>query len=344
MSRISEAVREIAEPVRLREHRLVDALADEHGRDRLHGGGEGLGRGDHVGAQRIGLRAPHFSGAGKAANHLVGHEENVVLAQQRLHLLEIALRRNDCAAGAHDRLGEEGGDGVRAFRLDERLERLGHARGELIFRLARLMPAVVVGKFGVLEGGERQTEAGVHVRLSRQADRGAGAAVTGHLPGDDLCSPRFPGGIPIIPGEFYCGVVRLRARALEDDAGHGPGRNLEQRLGERDGGLVRAMAIKMVVAERAHLLGGDLRKPLGAKSERRAPESRDRVDVIASGIVEDSTTPATRNDVRAFFLVLAQIGLHMHQGCDIARLDRVRNVAHAQSSDASRSACGSATP
>ena len=184
----------------------------------------------------------------------------------------------------------------------------------------------------------------MHVRLSREADRGAGAAVVGHLPRDDFCPPWLSERIPVVPREFYRGVVRLRARALEDDAGHRHRRNLEQRLGERDCRLMRTMAIKMVIAERAHLLGGDLRKPLGAESERRAPESRDRVDVIASGIVEDTTTLATRDDVRAFFLVLAQIGLHMHQRCDVARLDRVRNVAHAQSSDASFSACGSARP
>ena len=46
--------------------------------------------------------------------------------------------------------------------------------------LARLVAAVVVRKLGVLEMGERQTEAGVHVRLAGEADGGAGVAVVGH--------------------------------------------------------------------------------------------------------------------------------------------------------------------
>src|SRR5262249_46182338 len=115
-------------------------------------------------------------------------------------------------------------------------------------------------------------------------------------------------------------------------------------LGERDGRLVGAMTIKMVVAELSHLLGGDLRKPLGAKSQRRAPKPGGHVDIIAPGIVEHATALAARDDVRTFLLVLAQIGLHMHEARDVARLDRVWNVAHAQSSDPSPSACGSAMP
>ena len=48
-----------------------------------------------------------------------------MLAQDRLDLLEIALRRNDRPTGAHDGLGEKGGDGIGSFHLDEGLERLG---------------------------------------------------------------------------------------------------------------------------------------------------------------------------------------------------------------------------
>src|SRR5262249_61676824 len=110
---------------------------------------------------------------------------------------------------------------------------------------------------------------------------------------------------------------------------------------ERNGRLVRAVAIKMVVAEVSHLLVSDLGEPLGAEAERSAPQARHRVDVVAAGIVEDATALAAHDDV-----VLAQIGLHVHQTCDVARLDRVRNIGHAQSSDSAalRSAGGSAMP
>ncbi len=190
-----------------------------------------------------------------------------------------------------------------------------------------------MGKLGVLEGREGQAESRVHVGLSRQADGGAGVAVVGHPARDDLRPLRLPDRIPVVPGELDGGVVRLRARALEDHARHGHGRNLEQRLGERNGRLVRAVAIEMVVAELAHLLVGDLGEPLGAEAERSAPQPRDRLDVVAAGIVEHATALAAHDDLRAFLLVPAQVGLHVHQACDVARLDRVRNIGHSQSSD-----------
>jgi len=122
-----------------------------------------------------------------------------------------------------------------------------------------------------LNGANGKPEFRVHVRLARQADGGAGAAVISHPARDDLLSLRLPERIPVIPGELDRGVVRLRARALKDNAGHGHRRDFQKRLGELDGRLVRAMAIKVVIAEFAHLLGGDLREALGAKSQRRAP-------------------------------------------------------------------------
>ena len=294
----------------------------------------------------IGLTAPHLAGAGKAADDLVGDEQDVVLAQDRLDLLEIALRRKDRPAGSHDGLGEKGGDGVGPFRLDERLERLGHAGRKLRLALARLMAAVVMGKLGVLERRERQAEAGVHVRLARETDGGAGVAVVSHPARDDLGSLRLADGVPIIPGELDGGVVRLRARALEDDAGHRHRRDPEQLLGKRDRRLGRAVAIEVVVAELAHLLVGDLGEPLGAETERGAPQPGHRLDVVAAGIVEHPTALAARNHQRALLLVLAQVGLHVHEACDVARLDRVRNIGHAASSDAAafRSASGSAMP
>ena len=256
------------------------------------------------------------------------------------------MRRKDRAAGAHHRLGEEGGDGVGPFRLDERLQRLGHARGKFLLGLARLVAAVVMREFGVLEMGERQAEARMHVGLAGEADGGAGVAVVGHLARDDLGALRLADRVPIVPGELDGGVVRLRARALEDDARHRHGRDLEQLLGQLDRRLVRAMAIEVVVAELAHLLVGDLGEPLGAEAERGAPQPRDGFDVVAAGIVEHAAALAARDDQRAFLLVLAQVGLHVHQAGDVARLDRVRDVGHASSSDAAalRSASGSATP
>ena len=180
------------------------------------------------------------------------------------------------AARAHHRLGEEGGDGVGTLGLDHLLQRVGHARGELLLALAGLVAAVVVRELGVLERRERQVEAGVHVGLAGQADGGAGVAVIGELAGDDLGALRLADRVPVVPGELDGGVVALRARALEDDARHRHGRDLQQLLGQLDDGLVGAVAIQVVVAELAHLLVGDLGEPLRAEAERGAPQAGDR--------------------------------------------------------------------
>ena len=114
--------------------------------------------------------------------------------------------------------------------FDQSLERLGHAGRKLYFGLARLVAAVVMGKFGVLEIRERQAEPRVHVRLSGKTDSSAGIAMVGHLAGDDLGALRLIDGIPIIPSKLDGGVVRLRARTLEDHAGHRHRRDLEKLL------------------------------------------------------------------------------------------------------------------
>src|SRR5215471_492973 len=102
----------------------------------------------------------------------------------------------------------------------------------------------------------------------------------------------------------------------------------------------------MVVTEVSHLLVSDLGKPLGAETEGSTPQPRHRVDVVAAGVVEDATALPAHDDVRALPLVRAQVGLHVHQAGDVARLDGVRNVGHFASSDSAawRSAFGSATP
>src|SRR5262249_7610750 len=103
---------------------------------------------------------------------------------------------------------------------------------------------------------------------------------------------------------------------------------------------------KMIVAEVSHLLVSDFGKPLGAEAEGSAPQPRHRVDVVAAGVVEDATALSAHDDVRAFLLVRAQVGLHVHQAGDVARLGGVRNLGPLASSvlAAWRSAFGSATP
>jgi hypothetical protein len=106
------------------------------------------------------------------------------------------------------------------------------------------------------------------------------------------------------------------------------------------------VAIKVIVGETSHLLVGNLGKSLGREAKRGTPQPSDRFDVFAARIVVYAAAIAARDDQWAFLLVFAQIGLHMYEARDIARLDRVWNIGHALSSAAAAlsKSSGSAIP
>jgi len=89
-----------------------------------------------------------------------------------MHLLPVAARGRQSAAGAHHRFGDERRAGVRALAQDQRLQCIGHAGRELFLGFAVVMEAVVVRILRVQEPRERQAEIRVHVRLAGCADRG----------------------------------------------------------------------------------------------------------------------------------------------------------------------------
>ena len=56
--------------------------------------------------------------------------------QDCLDFLEVTARRDDDPTGTHDRLGKEGGDGIRALGQDQPLQFIGAAAGEIVFAFA----------------------------------------------------------------------------------------------------------------------------------------------------------------------------------------------------------------
>src|SRR5437667_157471 len=62
------------------------------------------------------------------------------------------------AAGAHDRLGDEGGDGIGTLALDHFLEVAHHAVGEGDLVLARLAVTIEMRAGGVKDALDRQIE------------------------------------------------------------------------------------------------------------------------------------------------------------------------------------------
>src|SRR5579872_2086783 len=71
--------------------------------------GDALGGDQDVGDDSVVLDGKHFAGARETGLNFVGDEEDVVLVEDFLYFFEIVWRRNDDAAFAHDRLGDECG-------------------------------------------------------------------------------------------------------------------------------------------------------------------------------------------------------------------------------------------
>ena len=59
----------------------------------------------------------------KPAHHFVANHEDAVLVAELAHALEVAVRRHEHAVGARHRFENERGNGLRAFELDDLLER-----------------------------------------------------------------------------------------------------------------------------------------------------------------------------------------------------------------------------
>ena len=125
------------------------------------------------------LEAEHRAEAAEAADHLVGDQQHVVLFQHRLDLGEIGARRHEHAAGAHHRLGDEGGHGVGPFALDQRVELFGEPGREGLLALAGLGEPVMMRAVGVQDAGDRQIEIAVIVGRPGEAGAGDGDAVIG---------------------------------------------------------------------------------------------------------------------------------------------------------------------
>src|SRR6516165_4857185 len=154
------------------------------------------------------------------------------------------------------------------------------------------------GELGVPERRRRQAETGMNIRLARRAGRRAGAAVIGHFAADDLSLLALADRRVVIPGEL-------------------------------DAGLVAAVPVAVVVAERLHLLVGDLGQALVREAERGAPQAGRPLQILAAALVIDIDPPAARDDDRPFLLVPHQTGLRMDEMRNVARVYRIRgDVGH----------------
>ena len=108
--------------------------------------------------------------------HFVSDEENAVLAANVLQQLEVAARRNDEAAFAKNRFGDDGGDG---FRSDDTLEGVFEVVRES-FGGGTFFAAIRISERNAVNvAGERREAGFIRMRFARESHCEERAAVEG---------------------------------------------------------------------------------------------------------------------------------------------------------------------
>ena len=110
--------------------RLLDRAADDDAAERHVAGGDALRERDRVGIEPDAAACEPVADAAVAADHLVGDEQDAVGAADLAHRVEVAVGRQEHAAGADDRLAEERRHVLGADLANRRLERLGGIPGD----------------------------------------------------------------------------------------------------------------------------------------------------------------------------------------------------------------------
>ena len=175
--------------------------------------GQSLGAGDDVRSHREDhVGGEHLPEAAEAGDHFVGDDQDVVGPADLRYALEVARGRNQHPAHAHDRLGIEAGDAIRAHPL-HRFRELVHEAVAEGPRVIAAGAAIGIGRGDVVHSRPRHVEA--HLDLVDAAERRGrgGAAVVGVAPADDLLLLRPAQGVEVALHEPQRRVVRGRPPA-----------------------------------------------------------------------------------------------------------------------------------
>ena len=181
---VGEAVEELAALV---DQHLGDLVAHHEGRERLIARGQPLGQGHEVGLEAVIGRwrttcpvrpKPQITSSAASST-------SYLRRQDALHLGPVDLRRHQDAAGAHDRLADEGRH-IAPAPSSRILS--STALGRLFSELFRRKLAALVVPMGledVHEAGQRQVGLAVHDPHAAEAGGGHGGAVVGVVAADE---------------------------------------------------------------------------------------------------------------------------------------------------------------
>jgi len=234
------------------------------------------------------LDREHLACAPEAALDFVGDEEDALLVEELLDALEVAVRRDDDAAFAHDRLGDEGADVAREVQASD----LGDATGAEQVALVRGglgEAAVAVRRRDEGDAGHVRAAALLAPRVASHREGRVRAPVEARLDGEELALAA------VALGEAEGTLDRLGAAVAEEGLLQSAGGHLGELLGEgADAGHV--VHVRAGMDELLGLcLGGlqDLGVVMPGVGDADAGEA---VDVLcAVGVVEERPIAAVRD-------------------------------------------------
>src|SRR6185312_4463750 len=132
--------------------------------------------------------------------------------------------------------------------------------------------------------------------------------------------------IVVVPHHLDGGVVRLRARVVEEHFGHLDRHQRDEALRQLGGDVVRFVIEDMVVGQPLQLPSRRIGQPLLAEPQRGAPQPGQPLDIFLAVLVIDMDALALGDDERTLALVPLEMRIGMKVVGDIAAGGRIASL------------------
>ena len=232
---------------------LANGVGHANAAERDVAAGNALGKLHDVGLDAVVLEPEPLARSSEARDHLVRNQQHVMAIADLADAGEVVRRRHDHAARALHRLGDEGGDRVRALAKNRGFELVGRGHADAHAGIW-IDEAVRIGRVDVEEAR--------HARLEHRPERGQAGrahrrqrqAVIGAMPRDDLGLVGLALRLPVEPGGLDRAFSGLGATAGEEERVDRRVGDLAQALSQGNGRVVGRPGIRRAVGQGGHLI------------------------------------------------------------------------------------------
>src|SRR5574341_496887 len=197
---------------------IKDLLGSDGGPKGNVSGGNSLGDRHDVGDDIPVLAAEGKSGTTKAGNHLIQDQQDAPSVADLPESLQVPIRRHNHPPATDHRLGDDGGDSLRAFVPDPGFDLVGAGQGAVGGRLA-MCALVTVWWINVEESGNQGFERLQSAHLTGRGEGADGKSVVATIAGDHLvtvlASVNLP---PVLSRQLQGGLDCFGAAVAEIDS------------------------------------------------------------------------------------------------------------------------------